>query len=652
MLKLYKRLSVKDVIFVILILGLTVLSVFFTMQLVDCITDIISSITYLNYQNHPEEMFKGQYEAMLPMFESLGWDGIKNMALAMGDDGKVIIEYINNIQNATVGDIWVNGGIMLAYAVGSMIVQGVIAVLASFVAANLTTKIRKELYKKIEDFSLSEIDKFSTASLVTRTTNDLQHIQMANLMTMRMIFQAPVTAIWALIKFSNSAASLSYATIIGIVIIVIVVGAIMILAIPKFKVMQKLTDSLNQVTRDNLTGIRIVRAYNAEKYEENRFDVSNTNITKAQMFTGKLMSLMSPVITIVMNGLSLGIYLIGAYLINDNAISYAEVVSSVMLSSQIIMSFMMILMLFIMWPRAIVAAGRVNEVLETKPTIVNPENPKQFIEQGTIEFKNVSFRYPNAQGDVISNISFSVKKGETLAIIGATSSGKTTILNMISRLYDATDGEVLVDGINVKDANIRDLRSRIGFVPQKGFLFNGTIASNITFGSDEVDVEKMRFASDVACASEFIDEKEEKYDFVISQGGKNVSGGQRQRLCIARCVYLSPEIYVFDDSFSALDYKTDKLVRENLNSLDKDKTKIIVAQRIGTIMDADKIIVLEEGKIVGFGKHDELIHNCAIYQEIALSQLSKEELGLWWEDLCMLKRKKFLRMLIRNYLIH
>ena len=628
MLKLYKRLSVKDVIFVILILGLTVLSVFFTMQLVDCITDIISSITYLNYQNHPEEMFKGQYEAMLPMFESLGWDGIKNMAFAMGDDGKVIIEYINNIQNATVGDIWVNGGIMLAYAVGSMIVQGVIAVLASFVAANLTTKIRKELYMKIEDFSLSEIDKFSTASLVTRTTNDLQHIQMANLMTMRMIFQAPVTAIWALIKFSNSAASLSYATIIGIVIIVIAVGAIMILAIPKYKVMQKLTDSLNQVTRDNLTGIRIVRAYNAEKYEENRFDVSNTNITKAQMFTGKLMSLISPVITIVMNGLSLGIYLIGAYLINDSAISYAEVVSSVMLSSQIIMSFMMILMLFIMWPRAIVAAGRVNEVLETKPTIVNPENPKQFIEQGTIEFKNVSFRYPNAQGDVISNISFSVKKGETLAIIGATSSGKTTILNMISRLYDATNGEVLVDGINVKDANIQDLRSRIGFVPQKGFLFNGTIASNITFGSDEVDVEKMRFASDVACASEFIDEKEEKYDFVISQGGKNVSGGQRQRLCIARCVYLSPEIYVFDDSFSALDYKTDKLVRENLNSLDKDKTKIIVAQRIGTIMDADKIIVLEEGKIVGFGKHDELIHNCAIYQEIALSQLSKEELGL------------------------
>ena len=628
MLKLYKRLSVKDVIFVILILGLTVLSVFFTMQLVDCITDIISSITYLNYQNHPEEMFKGAYESMLPIYEASGWDGIKGIAQTLGDDGKVIIEYIENIQNATVGDIWFYGGIMLAYAVGSMVVQGVIAVLASFVAANLTTRIRTELYKKIEDFSLSEIDKFSTASLVTRTTNDLQHIQMANLMTMRMIFQAPVTAIWALIKFSNSAASLSYATIIGIVLIVLIVGIIMILAIPKYKVMQKLTDNLNQVTRDNLTGIRIVRAYNAEEYEEKRFDEANVTITNAQLFTGKLMSLISPVITLVMNGLSLGIYMIGAYLINDSAISYAEVVSSVMLSSQIIMSFMMILMLFIMWPRAIVAAGRINEVLETEPSIINPTNPKEFIEEGTIEFKDVCFKYPGNGSDVISNVSFKVNKGETLAIIGATSSGKTTILNMISRLYDATSGEVLVDGVNVKEVDIQNLRSKIGFVPQKGFLFNGTIASNITFGSDSVDVEKMRFASDVACASEFIDEKEEKYDFIISQGGKNVSGGQRQRLCIARCVYLSPEIYVFDDSFSALDYKTDKLVRENLNSLDKNKTKIIVAQRIGTIMDADKIIVLEEGKIVGFGKHDELIRNCEIYQEIALSQLSKEELGL------------------------
>lgn len=628
MLKLYKRLSVKDFIFVILILGLTVLSVFFTMQLVDCVTDIIQSITYINYKNHPEEMFKDSFSSLKDVYDLGGWDAIKAFALGLGENGSQIAEMIDKIQNAAVSDIWLYGGIMLSYAVGSMVVQGVIAVLASFVAADLTTKVRNELYMKIEDFSLSEIDKFSTASLVTRTTNDLQHIQMANLMTMRMVFQAPVTAIWALIKFSNSAASLSYATIIGIVAIILAVGLIMIFAIPKYKIMQKLTDNLNQVTRDNLTGIRIVRAYNAEGYEEKRFDSANTIITKTQIFTGKLMSLMSPVITIVMNGLSLGIYLIGAYLINDGEILYAEVVSSVMLSSQIIISFMMILMLFIMWPRAIVAAQRVNEVLDTKPSIINPKDPKEFKEEGTIEFKNVSFKYPDSDSNVILDINFKVNKGETLAIIGATSSGKTTILNMITRLYDATSGEVLVDGINVKDADIKDLRSRIGFVPQKGFLFNGTIESNITFGSDTVDVEKMKFASDVACASEFILEKEEKYEYKISQGGKNVSGGQRQRLCIARCVYLSPEIYVFDDSFSALDYKTDKKVRENLNSLDKDKTKIIVAQRIGTIMDADKIIVLDEGKIVGFGKHDDLIKNCAIYQEIALSQLSKEELGL------------------------
>ncbi len=627
MLKLYKRLGLKDWIFVILILGLTVLSVFFTMQIVDGIQDIIASITYINYHNHPEELFKDSFSDFLGIYEAGGWSLIKQM-IPNTEDTKTVLELINNIENASVSDIWFYGGIMLAYALGSMFVQAVIAILASYVAANLTTKLRKELYQKIEEFSLAEIDRFSTASLVTRTTNDLQHVQMANLMTMRMIFQAPVTAIWALVKFSNSAASLSYATIIGIFVIVILVGAIMIFAIPKFKIMQKLTDNLNQVTRDNLTGIRIVRAYNAENYEEERFDDANNNITRAQIFTGKLMSLISPVITIVLNGLSLGIYLVGAYLINDGTIPYAEVVSSVMLSSQIIMSFMMILMLFIMWPRAIVAAGRVNEVLETKPSIINPENPIDFKESGTIEFKNVSFKYPGSDGEVISNINFKVGKGETLAIIGATSSGKSTIVNMISRLYDATSGEVLVDGVNVKDVNIQALRERIGFVPQKGFLFNGTIANNIAFGSNELDVERLKFAADVSCASEFIEEKEEKYEYNISQGGKNVSGGQRQRLCIARCVYLSPEIYVFDDSFSALDYKTDKQVRENLNTLDKDKTKVIVAQRIGTIMDADKIIVLDEGKIVGLGKHDELIGNCEIYKEIALSQLSKEELGL------------------------
>ncbi len=628
MFKLYKRFSARDWIFILLIIGLTILSVFFTMQLVDCIQDIIASITNINFKNHPEELFKDTYEGLYPIYQNGGWSGIKEFALTLGDNGKAIVDYVDRIENASVNDIWKFGGIMLAYAFGSMIVQGIISVLASFVAANLTTRVREELYKKIESFSLQEIDKFSTSSLVTRTTNDLHQIQMANLMTMRMIFQAPVTAIWALIKFSNSATSLSYATIIGIVSIVLVIGTIMFFAIPKFKIMQKLTDSLNQVTRDNLTGIRIVRAYNAEDYEEKRFDNANIKFTKAQIFTGRLMSLMSPVITIVMNGLSLAIYVIGAYLINDGKILYSEVVASVMLSSQIIMSFMMILMLFIMWPRALVAAQRINEVLETNPSIVNPKEEKDFIEKGTVEFKNVSFKYPKAEGNVLENITFKVNKGETLAIIGSTSSGKTTIINMISRLYDASEGEVLVDGVNVKDVNLEKLRSHIGFVPQKGFLFNGTIKENISFGSDIIDEERVKFAASVACASDFIEEKDEKYDYVISQGGKNVSGGQRQRLCIARCVYLSPEIYIFDDSFSALDYKTDKKLRENLNNLDKEATKIIVAQRIGTIMDADKIMVLENGGIVGFGKHQDLIHNCEVYKEIALSQLSREELGL------------------------
>ncbi|MCR5112417.1 MAG: ABC transporter ATP-binding protein/permease [Acholeplasmatales bacterium] len=623
MFKLYKKLSVKDFIFVILIIGLTVLSVYFTMELVDGIQDIIQAITYVNYHNNPESLFTGDSAAMLAVYQAGGWDAVLAMVA-----GTPLEATIKSIADAGVSDIWMYGGIILAYAAGSMVVQGVIAVLASFVAADLTTRIRTDLYEQIEKFSLAEIDKFSTASLVTRTTNDLQQIQFANLLTMRMIFQAPITCIWAIVKFQNASSNLSLASIIGIIIIVLVIGGVMIFALPKFKKMQKLTDNINNVTRDNLTGIRIVRAYNAEKFEEEKFEKANDEFTRTQIFTGRAMAILSPVIMIVMNGLSLAIYLIGANLINSGNIDYASVVSSVMLSSQIIMSFMMILMLFIMWPRALVGAQRINEVLETKPSIVDPENPVDFKEKGTIEFKNVDFKYPGAEGNVVNDISFKVDKGETLAIIGATSSGKSTIVNMISRLYDATSGEVLIDGVNVKDVNAKDLRDRIGFVPQKGFLFNGSIADNISFGSDEKNPEKIKFAAQVACAEEFIEAKDDKYESMISQGGKNVSGGQRQRLCIARCVYLSPEIYVFDDSFSALDYKTDKQVRENLNNLDKDATKVIVAQRIGTIMDADKIIVLDEGKIVGLGKHEELLRSCEIYREIALSQLTREELGL------------------------
>jgi len=517
---------------------------------------------------------------------------------------------------------------MLLVAVCSMLVQGVISVLASFVAADLSTKIRTDLYRKVENFSLEEIDKFSTASLITRTTNDIQQIQMANLFTMRMIFQAPITAIWALCKFHSAASELTIATVVTLIILLVIIVTIMLIAIPKFKIMQKLTDNLNGVMRDNLTGIRIVRAFNAEKYQENKFEKANIKFTKTQLFTGRIMALLSPTMTLILNGLTLTIYIIGSNLINQGVIDYAGVTASTMLGTQLIMAFIMLMLLFMMWPRALVAASRINEVFDTEGKIIDPKNEIAFKEEGTIEFKNVSFRYPDGENDVVKSVSFKVNKGETLAIIGATSAGKTSLINLIARLYDATTGEVLVDGVNVKDVKQHNLREKIGFVPQKGFLFNGTIKENICFGSNEVNDELMEEAAKIACVNDYIEKTDNGYDSMISQSGKNVSGGQRQRLCIARAIYKNPEIFIFDDSFSALDYKTDKLLRENLKQKANDKTKIIVAQRIGTIMDADKIMVLDGGNVIGFGNHNELLNNCAIYKEIALSQLSEKELGL------------------------
>lgn len=622
MLKLYRKLSKIDILFVILILGLTVLQVYCTMTLVDYVGGIVKAITYINYHNNPETipMFGDQVKALV---DNIGWEGIKASADMYGEAKDLVI----SIADASQGDIWFNGGMMLMLAASTMVIQAIIAIFASIVAANLSTRIRKDLYTKINEFSLEEIDKFQTASLVTRTTNDIQHIQFANLLTMRMIFQVPVTIIWAILKIQASSFELTMSTVIAILALIIVIGFLMIFALPKFKIMQKLTDNLNGVTRDNLMGIRIIRAYNAEDYQKNKFENANTTFTKTQLFTGRAMTILSPFIMLVMNALTLAMYIIGAKLINKGEINYSTVTAFVMLGTQLVMSFLMLMMLFILWPRALVAANRINEVLETKPSITNPENPKEFIEEGTIEFKNVSFKYPNGEDYVIENINFKINKGETLAIIGATSSGKTSLVNLISRLYDATDGEVIVDGVNVKDLDIKKLRSKIGFVPQKGFLFNGTIKDNIAFSDKEPNMELVEYSAKMACCDEFIDNLDEKYEYKISESGKNVSGGQRQRLCIARCVYLKPEIYVFDDSFSALDYKTDKKLRSNLNELDSSSTKIIVAQRIGTIMDADKIIVLDNGKIVGMGKHKELLDN-PVYREIALSQLSREELGL------------------------
>lgn len=621
MFKLYKKLSMLDYILILFIIGFTVLQVYFTMTLVDYVQGIIKAITYVNYHNNPAS--SSEINAIFIACGS-SWDNVKAAAAAMGEAGDTFVK----IADASTADIWFNGGMMLALAASTMLVQAIISILASKVAADLSTKIRTDLYYHVEKFSLAEIDKFQTASLVTRTTNDIQHIQMANLLTMRMIFQAPITAIWAICKLQATSFELTITTAIAVGVLVVVIAAIMLVTLPKFKIMQKLTDNLNLVTRDNLVGIRIVRAYNAENFSLDKFETENKKYTRAQLFTGSAMAIMMPTMTFVMNALTIAMYYIGSKLINKGSTDYASVTSFVMLGTQLVMAFVMLMMLFIMWPRAIVAAGRINEVLKTESDIADSKNPVEFKSRATIEFKNVSFKYGDSEDNILDNISFRANEGETIAIIGATSSGKTTLVNLIARLYDATEGEVLVDDVNVKDVRLKDLRDRIGFVPQKGFLFNGSIKENIAFGADQIEMSKVEKAAETACAKEFIMEKSENYDFEISQGGKNVSGGQRQRLCIARCVYKSPEIYVFDDSFSALDYKTDKKVRENLSKLDQKATKVIVAQRIGTIMDADRILVLEAGKVVGNGRHKELLESCDVYREIALSQLSREELGL------------------------
>lgn len=503
---------------------------------------------------------------------------------------------------------------------------GADGITASHVASGLSATLRSKVYSKVESFSIAEVNKFSTASLITRTTNDIQQIHMANIMVLRMLIYAPIMAIWAICKINASSGQLTIATAVAVVILVLCILAIMLTVMPKFRMMQKLTDRLNGVTRENLTGIRVVRAYNAEDYQEKKFEKANSDFTKTQLFTGRVMALMSPVMMLVMNGLTLALYWIGAALINAGETDYQTIVSFMMLASQVIMAFLMMLMMFILLPRAQVAAKRINEVLDTPLSISDPENEQPLTEEGTVEFRDVSFRYPDAEKDVFEHISFRAEKGQTVAFIGSTGSGKSTLINLVPRFYDATEGEVLVDGVNVKNIKQSTLRSKIGYVPQKGVLFSGTVAENIGFGGNtgRADIEE---AAKVAEADGFITEMG-GYDSPISQGGKNVSGGQKQRISIARAVAQKPEIMIFDDSFSALDYKTDRQVRENLKGALSGATNLIVAQRIGTIMDADKIIVLDKGKAVGEGTHKELLENCPIYREIALSQLSKEELGL------------------------
>lgn len=635
MFKLYKKLRPIDWVLLAVLVGLTVLQVYCTMALVDQIQNIIRAITYVNYHNHPELI--DEAGALVALVESLGgWDNVTRAALesvfasqaAQGVDVEPIISTVLEIARATTGDIWYYGGIMLAIAFGSMAAQVLVGLIAAYVSTALSKTIRSAVYGKVDSFSIAERDKFSTPSLITRTTNDVQQVQMANILMLRMAFAAPITAIWAICKIQTASSQLTIATIVAVLALLIFLLVLMIFVMPKFKITQKLLDKLNGVSRENLTGIRVVRAYNAERYQEDKFEKANNDITKVQLFTGRMMALMSPVMMIIMNGVSLAIYWLGASLINAGTTDYATVTAFMTLASQIIMAFMMLMMMFVLLPRAAVSAKRINEVLDTPLSVSDPATETERTETGTVEFRNVSFAYDAASAPVIKDITFKANKGETVAFIGSTGSGKSTLINLVPRFYDATNGEVLVDGVNVRELKQSTLRRLIGYVPQKGVLFTGTVKENIAFGNPALTDEDAVAAAKVAEADEFIMNMEDGYNSHVSQGGKNVSGGQKQRLSIARAVAVKPEIFIFDDSFSALDYKTDKKVRDNLRQASEGATKLIVAQRIGTIMDADKIIVLDGGEAVGVGTHEQLLETCSVYREIALSQLSAEELGI------------------------
>ena len=538
-------------------------------------------------------------------------------------------------EGSQMSDIIKNGAYMLGCAFGSLVSAVIVGYLVATVAANFSKSVRKKLFDKVEDLAMSEIKGFSTSSLITRTTNDITQVQMLVAMGLQLMIKAPITAIWAITKILNKSWQWSMTTGIAVLILLTVISILTIIVMPRFKIVQKLTDKINGVTRENLTGIRVVRAFNAEIYQENKFEDVNTKLTNQQMYNQKKFAIMQPVMYLVMYFLTLAIYFIGAYLIRDASMVnklglFGDMVVFSSYAMQVIMSFLMLAMIFMMSPRAQVSANRINEVLDTDITIKDGNiNTNKTNEVGTVEFKNVSFKYPDADEYLLKNISFKANKGETVAFIGSTGSGKSTLINLVPRFYDATEGEVLVDGVNVKDYTQEFLHNKIGYVPQKAVMFNGTVNSNIAYGDNgkgEISEEKIKKAIEVAQGKEFVEKMDEKYDTHIAQGGTNVSGGQKQRLAIARAIARNPEIYIFDDSFSALDYKTDSLLRKALKEYTKDATSLIVAQRIGTIMNADKIIVLEDGVSVGMGTHKKLLKNCDVYKEIALSQLSKEEL--------------------------
>ncbi len=536
-------------------------------------------------------------------------------------------------EGSKMSDIILNGGYMLLCAFGSLVSAIFVGYLIANISATFSRRTRKKLFDKVESLSTHEVKQFSTSSLITRTTNDITQVEMLVGMGLQLMIKAPITAIWAVTKILNKSWQWSTITAVAVVILLGVIACLVVIVMPRFKIVQKLTDKLNGVTRENLTGIRVVRAFNAEEYQEKKFQEVNHKLTNQQLFNQKTFAIMSPTMYMVMYGLALAIYFAGAYLIKDSLMAnkltlFGDMVVFSSYAMQVIMSFLMLAMIFMMLPRAQVSAKRINEVLDTDVSIKEGNFDRETEETGTVEFKHVSFKYPDAEEYLLRDISFKAEKGDTIAFIGSTGSGKSTLINLVPRFYDVTDGEVLVDGINVKEYKGEALHNKLGYVPQKAVMFNGTVHSNVSYGDNgkEITEEKVKEAIRVAQATEFVEKMDHGYETHIAQGGTNVSGGQKQRLAIARAIARDPEIYIFDDSFSALDYKTDAILRRELKKYTKNATSLIVAQRIGTIMNADKIIVLDNGECVGMGTHKELLKTCEVYKQIASSQLGEEEL--------------------------
>lgn len=536
-------------------------------------------------------------------------------------------------EGSKMSDILVQGGYMLLCAFGSLVGAAIVGFLISKLSANFSLNLRKKIFDKVLSLSTNEVKGFNTSSLITRTTNDVSQIEMFIGMGLQLLIKAPITAIWAITKILNKSVEWSIVTAIAVVILLTVIGIITLLVLPRFKIVQKLTDSLNNVTRESLNGIRVIRAFNAEKYQESKFSKVNNDLTNLQLFNQRTFAIMSPMMYLVMNSITLVIYYIGANLIDAATLAskidiFSNMIVFTSYAMQVIMAFLMLALIFMILPRASVSAKRVNEVLDSTSSVQEGEFNGNTDSKGKIVFKNVSFKYPDAEEYVLKDISFEASPGETVAFIGSTGSGKSTLINLIPRFYDATEGEIIIDDVNIKDYDFKTLYNKLGYVSQKAVIFDGTVKSNITFGesNSKKNEKEIVEAADIALASEFINNMDHTYNSHISSGGTNISGGQKQRLSIARAVARKPEIYIFDDSFSALDYKTDAALRKNLKKSTKDATILIVAQRIGTIMNADKILVLDNGKCVGMGTHKELLKKCSVYKQIALSQLSKEEL--------------------------